>query len=237
MSFDFNDRTYTCNTGEFVFFFADSIVGKFRFSKDFKAIVLFADKDFLNENIPDLSLGIDAFIHSKENPVLRLHDKKDKEKVILNFRLLHDRYLEKDHRFYEEVLSMQMQLFILEMWHIFANEIEHKKRSVLTGTVFERFIQLLQEHCMTQREVQFYANALNITPKYLNFISKYNTGVTASEWIQRYARERIILLLQNKDLNIAEIADKMDFSSRSFFTRYVKKLLGVTPTEFRNRLV
>lgn len=89
---------------------------------------------------------------------------------------------------------------------------------------------------MAEREVRYYANKLNVTPKYLNFVSKQNSGVTASEWIQRYTKERIILFLQNKNLNITEIADKMMFSSRSFFTRYVKKVLGVTPMEYRNRM-
>ena len=88
---------------------------------------------------------------------------------------------------------------------------------------------------MKEREVRFYSDKLNITPKYLNYICKANTRITASEWIQRYAKERIIFLLQNKDLNISEIADEMDFSSRSFFTRYVKKVLGVSPSEFRNK--
>ncbi|MES2140179.1 MAG: helix-turn-helix domain-containing protein [Bacteroidota bacterium] len=235
-SFTFNDRSYTCRSGEFVFYFADSKVGDFKFSKNFKAIILLVEKDFLNKNIPDQKLSIDALLHSKENPVLHLYHNKDREKVLSNFRLLHQRYLEKDHRFYEEMLSRQMQLFILEMWHTFANEYEHRKRTVQSGTLYERFMQLLQENCMKEREVQFYAEKLYITAKYLNYVSKRNTGVTASDWIQRYARERIILLLQNKNLNVAEIADEMNFSSRSFFTRYVKKLLGVTPSEFRNRL-
>jgi AraC-like DNA-binding protein len=69
---------------------------------------------------------------------------------------------------------------------------------------------------------QYYAEPLNITAKYLNYVSKQNTGITASEWIH-CARERIILFLQNKNLNISEIADEMNFSSRSFFTRYVKR--------------
>jgi AraC-like DNA-binding protein len=97
-------------------------------------------------------------------------------------------------------------------------------------------MHLVHEHCLEEREVQFYANKLNITAKHLNYVCKQNTDVTASAWIQRYAKERIVLLLKNKNLNIAEIAEKMAFSSRSFFTRYVKKLLGVTPSEFRNRL-
>jgi AraC-like DNA-binding protein len=48
-------------------------------------------------------------------------------------------------------------------------------------------------------------------------------------------KERIILL-QNKNLTTSEIADEIEFSSRSFFTRYVKKLLGATPSKYRSRL-
>jgi AraC-like DNA-binding protein len=97
-------------------------------------------------------------------------------------------------------------------------------------------MNLVELHCLKEREVQFYASQLHITAKYLNHISKQNSDITASEWIQRYAKERIVLLLENKQMNIAEIADEMEFSSRSFFTRYVKKVLGVTPSEFRNRM-
>ncbi len=167
---------------------------------------------------------------------MHLYDEKDKAKVVLNFSLLHNRFLESGHRFYNETLQLQMQLFIFEMWHVFANEYERRKRTVESGSLYEQFMQLVHEHCMEEREVQFYSDHLHITAKYLNYVCKQNTDVTASQWIQRYAKERIILLLRNKDLNIAEIADKMEFSSRSFFTRYVKKLLGVTPSEFRNRL-
>jgi AraC-like DNA-binding protein len=236
MNFVFNEKRYTAKAGEFVFWFAASQLRDITFSKNFKANVLLVEKDFLDNNIPDQSWSIDALLHSKANPVLHLYDKNDKLKVVSNFSLLYNRFLERGHRFYNEVLQLQMQLFIFEMWHIFANEYERRKRTMESGSLYERFMQLVHEHCMQERVVQFYANYLHITPKYLNYVCKQNTDVTASEWIQRYAKERIILLLKDKNLNIAEIADKMEFSSRSFFTRYVKKLLGVTPSDFRNRL-
>jgi AraC-like DNA-binding protein len=125
---------------------------------------------------------------------------------------------------------------VLDMWHTFANEYEQRKHSLQTGTLYERFLALLQDHCMQHREVKFYSSQLNISAKYLNHLSKIHSGITASEWIKRYAKERIIILLQNKNLNISEIADEMEFSSRSFFTRYVKKILGLTPGEYRKRL-
>ncbi len=225
-----------CKGGEFLFWFAESQLKDLVFSKAFKATVLLVEKHFLYDNIPDQSWSIDSILHSRQYPIKQLNDKHDRHRVLSNFRMLHDKFQDREHRFYEEVLKLQMRLFILEMWHTFANEYERRKRTLQSGTLYERFVHLVQEHCMTEREVRFYANKLNVTPKYLNFVCKQNSGVTASEWIQRYTKERILLLLQNKNLTITEIADKMMFSSRSFFTRYVKKVLGTTPTEYRNRL-
>jgi len=235
MNFVFNGQRYQTKRGEFIFWLAGINVSDFIFSKSFKATILFVDSDLLTASLPSATASIDSIIHSKEYPILH-PDKKDKEKILKNFKLLYDMSQETNHRFYEEALKLQMQLFLLEMWHIFEDELDRKKRSLQSGTLYEQFIQLVQENCMTKREVRFYSDKLNITPKYLNYICKMNTAITASEWIQRNAKDRILILLQNKNLNVSEIANEMDFSSRSFFTRYVKKLLGVTPKEYRERI-
>lgn len=236
ISFLFNDQQMKCSAGQFLFWFAESRLSDLHFSKRFKAAVLLVEKDFLLNSIPDQSWSINAQLHSRVYPVKTNINTQDRTKILINFKRIHERFKETNHRFFEEALKLQMQLFILEMWHIFANEYEQRRHSLQTGTLYERFIRLLQLHCMQHREVQFYSKELNITAKYLNHLCKTHSGITASEWIQRHARERIIILLQNKNLNIAEIADEMDFSSRSFFTRYVKKLLGVTPNEYRGRM-
>ena len=234
--FLFNDQKMECKTGQFLFWFAESRLSGLQVSANFKATVLLVVKDFLTDNIPDQSWGLNAMLYSRMHPVKEIDTRKDRDKIMTNFKRLNERFLETEHRFYDEALKLQMQLFILEMWNLFAKLYETRKHSVQTGTIYEQFMQLLSEHCLQQREVQFYADKLNITPKYLNHLCKTHSGVTASEWIQRHARERIIILLQSKRYNIAEIADEMEFSSRSFFTRYVKKLLGATPSEYRARL-
>lgn len=236
LNFSFDDSRMKCRRGEFVFWFAKSRLKDLEFSKGFRATVLLVENQFLYENLPDQSWSVDATLHSRQYPILQLHDKRDRQRVLSNFKSLNDKFLDAEHLFYEEALSLQMRLFILEMWHTFAKEIERRKRSLQTGTLYDRFIHLVQEYSRKEREVQFYAEQLHITPKYLNSICKLNSGVTASEWIQRFVKERILVLLQNEKLNIAQIADEMEFSSRSFFTRYVKKVIGVTPTEYRNRL-
>ncbi len=236
ISFLFNDKKMKCKANEFLFWFAESQLKDLVFSRAFRATVLLVEKHFLYDNIPDQSWSIDSILHSRQYPIKQLNDKNDRHRVLSNFRFLNDKFQDREHRFYEEVLKLQMRLFILEMWHTFANEYERRKRTLQSGSLYERFVHLVQEHCMTEREVRYYANKLNVTAKYLNFVCKQNSGVTASEWIQRYTKERIELFLQNKNLNITEIVDIMMFSSRSFFTRYVKKVLGTTPTAYRGRL-
>jgi AraC-like DNA-binding protein len=125
----------------------------------------------------------------------------------------------------------------MDMWNIFAQEIEKRYKKNIRGPLFERFLQLVQEHCMEHRTVEFYSEKLFITPKYLTEICKKNSGKTAMEWIQNYTTLRIILLLKDKTLTLTEIADTLHFSSISFFSRYVKKVLGVSPTEYRQSML
>lgn len=236
LHFLFNDEKMECKSGQFLFWFAESRLSGLLFSKDFKATVLLVEKNFLTDNSPDQSWSINAALYTRTHPVKDMHLKAQKEKILTTFKRMNERFLETGHRFYEEMLKLQMQIFALEMWNLFAELYESRKHTMQTGTHYEQFMQLLAEHCLQQRQVQFYSEKLFITPKYLNHLCKTQSGVTASEWIQRHARERIIILLQSKRISISEIADEMDFSSRSFFTRYVKKLLGVTPSEYRARL-
>lgn len=236
MSFTFKGRTLKGTAREFVFWYAHSAVSNLHFTNNFTATVLLVEEEFLNSNLPDLSWSIDVLVHTRDHPVLHFNEKKNKQKVLSNFKLLYEKYLEKDHTFFEEATNTQMRLFTLEMWHVFAAEFERNKRTLESGSIYEQFIHLVQQNCLTEREVQFYADKLHITPKHLNFVCKQNTNITASEWIHRFVRERLIILLENQNLNIAEISNVMEFSSRSFFTRYVKKLLGFTPSEFRRRM-
>ena len=89
---------------------------------------------------------------------------------------------------------------------------------------------------LAKRSKTAISDLLNKSPKYLSEICKKNSGRTASEWIQNYTTQRLIILLENHDLNFTEIADILNFSSQSFFSRYVRKVLGVSPSEYRLRL-
>ena len=97
------------------------------------------------------------------------------------------------------------------------------------------FINLLKAgDYRNHREVSYYASRLCITPKYLTEVCKKASGFTANYWIDRFTISRITHLLSDKNLTLKEISDNMNFSSLSFFSRYVQRLLKVSPSEYRN---
>lgn len=97
------------------------------------------------------------------------------------------------------------------------------------------FFDLLAATSPKQRSVAWYANRLCKTPKYLSTVIKRTSGRTASEWIHETVTAEIADLLKNSPKSIKEICDELDFPNLSFFGRYVREHLGVSPTEYRRQ--
>ncbi len=233
--FQMADQTYYISAHDMVIWLPSADINQVLFSPDFRASFLLLSFDLLSKNNPDTGWGIRGYLFSQEHPVVPLSE-ADISICQTNFRLLQEKYHDTGHRFWQEALNCQVQLFVMDMWNIFAHQMEQHHRTNERGSLFERFLQLVQEHCMEHREVEFYGEKLFVTPKYLTEICKKNSGKTAMEWIQNYTTQRIIMLLRNKNLTLTEIADTLHFSSISFFSRYVRKMLGMSPTEYRARL-
>lgn len=101
--------------------------------------------------------------------------------------------------------------------------------------IFQRFIDLLQNSKVKHLPKSYYAGKLCISPKYLTFVCKKNSGKTASEWIRSYTLADITYYLQETDRSIKEIAELTGFANTSFFGKYVKHNTGLTPREIRER--
>ena len=100
---------------------------------------------------------------------------------------------------------------------------------------FRQYMKLLQEF-PHEREVQWYAKQLNITPKYLSEICKSRSGKSAGDWIAEITVAEIKHYLRNTTMPIRDIAAKMEFPNASFFCQYTKKHTGKTPNRFRKTI-
>ena len=98
---------------------------------------------------------------------------------------------------------------------------------------FQHFLDLLHSTDVKHRPVEWYANELCISPKYLSALCKKNSGKTANEWITEHVLEDIRYYLKQTDYNIKQICDLLGFPNTSFFGRYVKEHFGLTPLQIR----
>ena len=100
-------------------------------------------------------------------------------------------------------------------------------------TIFDRFIQLVNQHAMREHQISFYADRMCLTERYLGTVIRQASGTTAKEWIDRALLEHIKIELKHTDKSIAQISDEMDFSNPSFFSKFFKRLADKTPLEYR----
>ncbi|MBQ8656365.1 MAG: AraC family transcriptional regulator [Prevotella sp.] len=100
-------------------------------------------------------------------------------------------------------------------------------------TIFDRFITLVNQHCLQEHQIAYYASRMCLTERYLGTIVRQTTGVTAKEWIDRALVMRAQVELRHTDKTVAQISDSMNFPNPSFFCKYFRRLTGLTPSEFR----
>ena len=83
------------------------------------------------------------------------------------------------------------------------------------------------------REVQYYADKLCITPKYLTIVTRQISGNSAANWITRSVILNAKALLSTTQLTIQQVSNKLNFPNPSFFGQYFLRHTGMTPKEFR----
>lgn len=100
--------------------------------------------------------------------------------------------------------------------------------------LIDRFLLLVQQNFKQERQIEFYANQLKVTPKHLSRILKQSTGFTAADWIKNYILLEAKVMLKSSTLTMGQISTQLNFPSQSFFAKFFKNATGMTPKQYRN---
>jgi AraC-like DNA-binding protein len=102
--------------------------------------------------------------------------------------------------------------------------------------IFNRFCDLVVNNYRESREVKFYANLLNLTPKYLSKVILTTTdGLSPAKWIEQYVAAQAKRLIEtHATQTLQEIAYLLGFSEPTSFYRYFKRATGMTAKEYRD---
>ena len=236
MGFTFRETRYNIAAGDYVILPNAELGSGFSASAGFRGILMSLAEAFVASIAIRSNYGIIGHLSLLQNPVMKLSD-RDLRICEAALRYLRMRMEEKGHLFREELLGSLLTAHILDLYDIHARSREAMPVSEHTASLLRRFIGLLYDgEDIRTRKLDFYASRLCITPHYLSEICRKVSGRPASYWIDRFSMQEITRLLRKKELSLTAIAERMNFSSVSYFSRYVQKRIGVLPSEYRNKL-
>lgn len=209
---------------------ASQILEPLEMSDDFEAAFVVMS-DNLVRQVTTLVNDDELINQFKDTPVFQIPQQhvQDFESF---FRMLSNIVADKGNRYqYKAALYSLVSFF-----YTIGIKCQQAKKEITTsrGHITDNFLKLAQENFKKERFLDFYANALQITTKHLSRTIKAETGYTACDWLDRLIILEAKVLLRSSNLNIQQIAEELNFPSQSFFGKYFKNKVGVSPKKFRN---
>ncbi len=207
-----------------------------RLKDDFKMTSVIISNKFMPVALPKSNYEMKGLLSMANNPVMPLSAEEAK-RIISDFNQIKLRYNRFLHVYDAEMVARAVEMMVLDMYDIHSRyHADDLKGIDQIAKILRQFVGHLQKGLYRKyRKVEYYASLLNISSQYLSESCIKASGRNASFFIEHFTAEEIARLLKKEDLSVTDISCQLDFSTASYFTRYVKRVLGMTPSEYKAR--
>lgn len=205
-------------------------------SEDYAGLCLIADEFFTLET-PSIRNAVRSAllpIFEMRQPVLGLS--REESARLGSLIRMAGNYLLSENPMREEMLKNLYALFLMDLSSILSKRTRRGGIGKRTEDLFMDFMNLLPHHYVREHGIEFYADALGVTPTYLSRVVRQVSGRTVVEYINRLLLMESIWLLESTSLGINEIADRVGYADSTTFGRFFYRMKGVTPREYRKSL-
>ena len=239
VTFHQGDIHYTADSGDFVVWLSTKPCDRIDYSDQTDADVLLVSDYFLDLYRPNQVSDARGYEYQTINPILySTRSSLAREKTILedDFKnILRHSYTFQGY-LGEQIAGTLLRVLLYDIWTYFSQLTMKYQDEGLPSLHFARFLLEARYNCSKHRDVAWYANKEGVTPKYLTEVSKDATNRPAGDWIDEYAAIILRKELSAESVSLTDLAKQMNFSSLQAFSRYVKRVLGCSPSEFRESL-
>ncbi len=233
-SFTVDDKSFEVKAGDIIYtvlresFIIDYI------SADYKAKEIFFSNEFIN----------DAGFNYKSNDMLRrLTDHPSgviaQQKALFRRLMFHMEELaelnqpDSDNYYFNEMIWHHFSLLMYEIDNYFKkNEISQfltsREEEITTG-----FFALARQHFVQHHDIQFYADQLCISRKYLSRVIRKTMSKTPRDIINQILTIEAKLLLRNTNSNVSQVAAQLNFSDQAVFSKFFKKHTAQNPSDYK----
>ena len=102
-----------------------------------------------------------------------------------------------------------------------------------SAELYNRFLDAVERFYHRYSDVAFYAEQLNVSPRYLGQVARRMGGRSPKAIIDERITGEIASLLATTNKPLKEIASLLGFSSQAQLSRYFKKQRGVAPSKYQ----
>jgi AraC family transcriptional activator of pobA len=198
-------------------------------SDDVDGFIFFHSREFFDKGFISLGIKDFHFYNSFQGtPHFKINEEQLNKFIFVMNEIIKE-YLNKDFFKWQKIHSLIVLVYIeISRKETLLRDI--KNQTYLTK--LRQFEDLIEVNFRREKFVKEYARKLNITEKHLNRIAKSCIGKTSTQLIS----ERIILeakrMLIYSKLNVTQIAEELGYFDNSYFVRFFKKNVGITPFAF-----
>ena len=235
-SFVFNERCYHIVKNDLVVIPMPARVSNLAAPADMQVEWFAADYKFLQNLLPSNNYSIGGSISLNQDPVIKLTDEQAQH-LLSDFHRLRDRMGDRHLLFYRELMGSLCLTMMYDIFEPHAQRDATDTHTDRTAYIVKQLMALLSTGISrTERDVSYYAERLNVSPKYLSATIKRVTGHSVTSYIDRHTVPILKDYLGDERLSLTQIAELMNFASLSYFSRYCSKHLGQSPSEYRQSL-
>ena len=235
-SFVFNERCYHIVKNDLVVIPNPTKMKNLTAHDDLQVEWFAADYKFLQNLLPSNNYSIGGSISLNQDPVVPLTEEQATH-ILEDFHRLQGRMGDDSLQFYDELMGSLCLTLIYDIFEAHAQREATDSHTDRTAYIVKQLMALLSTGIScTERNVNYYAKRLNVSPKYLSATIKRVTGHSVTSYIDRYTIPLLKEYLEDERLSLTQIAYRMNFASLSYFSRYCTKHLGQSPSEYRQSL-
>ncbi|MCC1483829.1 helix-turn-helix domain-containing protein [Winogradskyella immobilis] len=199
------------------------------------AIALVFNREFycIRDHDHEVSCNGVLFFGSSLPRVIFLNEKGESSYMMM-FQILLEEFETKD-TIQGEMLRVMLKRILIKSTRLVKLDIIQPELPTVKIDIIRRFNVLVEEHFKEKHQVSDYAAMLNKSPKTLSNLFKMYSDKTALAFINDRIITEARRLLLFSDKTSEQITYILGYNEPGHFSKFFKKQVGVSPTEFRKR--
>jgi two-component system, response regulator YesN len=140
---------------------------------------------------------------------------------------------------WEKLLKLDT-IFDLQLWlrNIFSAVIDYltERKCGSNKKIITDILKYIDANYHKNISITDISQEVYLSPNYISIIFKKETGEAFTNFLIRYRMEKAVQMLKDTNLKVYEIGDRVGYSNTSHFCTAFKKLFGVSPNEYRDKI-